>query len=163
VIHVNRVIFFFLLLVAQFSLLPRLHLGVFAPDLLLGMTLILSLFHGLEAGCITGLIAGILSDANMSMLLGARAFSWTQAALAIGLISDKLLIENAFVQMLVVFNGSILAGVFHLLFYRILSVEESIWHALASVFCQAAVTGILAIPMVHLLVWLKLVPRQRHD
>lgn len=160
--YLYRILVMLGLLVLQFSIIPRFPLGVIEPDLLLGMTILISLFRGIEAGCISGLILGLFSDANMGILLGSKALCWTQVGFAVALIGERLMIENKFVQTTVVFTGCMLAGVFQVIFYRVSAIDEPFWNLMFTTLMMAIATSLLTIPLAALMSWMKLLPKEKN-
>lgn len=160
--YLYRILVMLGLLVLQFSIIPRFPLGVIEPDLLLGMTILISLFRGIEAGCISGLILGLFSDANMGILLGSKALCWTQVGFAVALTGERLMIENKFVQTTVVFTGCMLAGVFQVIFYRVSAIDEPFWNLMFTTLMMAIATSLLTIPLAALMSWMKLLPKEKN-
>ena len=151
-----------LLLIIQFSIIPRFPLGAFEPDLLLGMTILIGLFRGVEAGCLIGMILGLFSDANMGILLGSKALCWTQVGFAVALAGERLMIENRVVQTLVVFSGCLLAGLFQVVFYRVSAIDEPLWRLMFTSLMMAFSTSLLTVPLAALLSRMKLLPKEKH-
>ncbi len=157
--------FFFIvgLFIVQFDILPRFSLGFYEPNLLLCATILIGLFRGVEAGSVTGLLAGLLSDVDTGLILGAYALSWTQVGFTSAIIGEKLLIDNRFVQMIAVGIGCLLAGFFQILFYRLSYMEDPLWILILKNVSQSIMSTLFTIPLSILLYRLDVIPRQRHE
>lgn len=144
-------------------LIPRLSLGMFEPDLLLVFTVLIGLFHGMETGCIVGFAAGLLSDVNTGILLGAKALSWTQVGFAAALAREKLVFDNYLSQSLLVVLGCLLAGVFQVFFYGMSIHDASLNNIIFHFTIQALITAALSYPLVRLLRWLRWAPVRQQE
>jgi rod shape-determining protein MreD len=146
------------ILVVQFSVIPRLSLGMFEPDLLLALTVLTGLFFGIETGCVVGFTAGLFSDVNTGILLGAKALSWTQVGFAAALIREKIVFDNFVSQFFLIVFGCLLAGLFQTFFYGMSAQDSSLIFIFLTFLAQAATTALLSYPLIRLLRWLKWVP-----
>ncbi len=159
----RKIMFILILIIIQFSLLPRFHLKYLEPDLLLALTILFGLMRGAEYGSITGFILGLFTDVNTGAMLGAGAFSWTQVGFASALVGDKLLVDNPLVQMFVVGCGSMLAGVLQLIFLQISSTQDPGIPMFFLLISRAVMTAVLSYPLSRIAIRLELIPEHHHE
>ena len=150
-IQLYRFIFVVGILVTQFTLFPRFNFGVWEPDLLLIITITLGMFYGIEAGCISGLILGILSDASLGVLLGAKALAWVQSGFIAGIVGDKVFIDRTSMQIMIIAFCAMIAGTFQAIFYNISTFQQSLGTLLTTTLIQTIINALVAIPMIAIL------------
>ena len=147
----------------QFAIFPRYLPSPWSPDLLLTIVVVLGMFRGAELACIAGLLLGIVSDAGLGIMLGARALIWTQFGFAAAIVGDKLFIESRLIQATIVGGCSFISGIFSLLLNRAFATPEPFLKLLGSAVLQAAVTAVVSVFIIKLMTRLAIVPEQRNE
>ncbi|MBN1550229.1 rod shape-determining protein MreD [bacterium] len=158
-----RCLFAVSIIILQFSILPRINLTLFEPDLLLVLTIIFGFFHGIETGCLFGFISGLLMDVSTSILLGSNAFIFTQIGLSAALIRERFMIDNISIQSILVGCCCLMAGLFKVVFQRFSAITEPMPSVVLTIITQAVVNAIISIPLIVMLTRLRWIPERRSD
>jgi len=157
-----KIMVFAVLLVIQFSVLPRIGNGFFEPDLLLATVIILGMLRSGEAACLAGFALGLLSDVNAGLIIGCNAFAWTQVGMASNVLSNHLVVDTPVVQTAVTGFSCLIAGCFQIVFYRLTAVNEPLARLLLLTLSRAFVTALIAWPLSRLMLRIGLIPETRH-
>jgi len=103
------------------TVLEKVAVGGVKPDLLLAITVYVSLGWGGTAGTLCGFLLGILQDAQSAGPLGLNAAAKAVAGFAMSYTWEALDRESVYSQMLIIFAASLLHS---LVFWTLYSVSE---------------------------------------
>lgn len=142
------------ILIILVGLVVQLFLSKYATfngigiNILLILTIQMSLIRGSSTGMFFGLFTGLLEDFYVMGILGARAFIRTCAGFFLGTIKGKFSVGNIFFQLFIVFIIFLIHG----LFIYLLRVVFSYTHmTIRQIFANAGINSLFAPIVFHII------------
>jgi rod shape-determining protein MreD len=157
----NRVFLLFLLLIFQFSILPRFGNIYLEPNLILIVVVLFALANRPEASCVLAFFLGLVMDVNTGDILGTNAFIWVQIAMLNTSIRKYLIIDSIPVQIMMTAISYLLASTIQFVLLRVAAFDEPVSRYFLLMFTRAAVTAVFTWPVS--LIMFKYVISQKTD
>lgn len=148
----RMVLFVIVVILIQFSILPRLSISYFEPDLLLIIIVLLALQKGPSTACAAGFLAGLLKDVNAGIILGSNAFVWTQVAMLNAMIRNYLVVDSLPVQIVMVTTSSLIAGVIHVILLQLTVMQEPTGHFFLLATSRILATALMTWPISRIMI-----------
>lgn len=134
-----------LLVVAQYTLRPRLGDARYAPDFLLIAVLFLALRTRPAVGAIAGFGVGLVSDAVAPTAFGAAALATTLVGFGAGWVKALFVADNLLVNGLFVFAAAWLRDIIQVVASNQLSAGAMLWQLLIWSPAAALTTAVAAL------------------